>query len=100
MTTSFQFTLHPTYYKQGFFNVSVLYQSYFGNDGDVIEVICKGKRLPAYINRRCNKTYAPRILGRVELRDWFQQYFQQGDKVLVTVDSTKRIQLSKPPKGI
>ncbi len=72
----FEFTLQPTYYDRGFFNVPVAASALLGDDGQTIDVFCGDSDVPikALINRRLNGNNTPRILGGVELRNWFQTH--------------------------
>lgn len=70
----FQFQLQPTYFDRGFFNVPVSGAHYLGQDGQTIDVFCgtSSRPIKALINRRANGNGTPRVLGGVELRQWFQ----------------------------
>ncbi len=73
-TQIFTFTLQPTYYKTGFFNVNVAESHHIGADGEQIEIYLGGASLPILgtINRRANISGTPRIMGGTGLRDWFK----------------------------
>lgn len=72
-TQTFTFTLQPTYYRTGFFNVSVTAEKYFGADGETIELFLGSESQPILgtINRRANTNGTPRIMGGTGLRNWF-----------------------------
>jgi hypothetical protein len=92
---SFGLTLQPTYYHRGFFNVRVEQQHLFGADGDTIELFLGSKSDPVQgtINRRVNQNGTPRIMGGVDLRNWFQHVASPGDIVQVSVLSPRSILL-------
>ncbi len=83
----FKFSLQTTYYKQGFFNVSKQYENLFGLNGQKIYIYCGNQKylINGFINRSANTNNTPRIMGRVELRDWFQANYNINDKIVVTV---------------
>jgi hypothetical protein len=83
---SFAITLHPTYYAQGFFNVKVASDSHIPKEEGKIYILLgdSKKQIEATVNRHANRNNTARILGGVELRDWFQQHFSVGDSVTVT----------------
>src|SRR5688500_1672043 len=85
-TRSFTLRLHKTYFARGFFNVGVEYESLFGNDGETIEIYCGSAERPivGLINRTANSNRTPRILGGVELRQWFQRNLREMQDVAVS----------------
>jgi hypothetical protein len=92
----FTFTLHPTYYRSGFFNVGVDSQSAIGADGEVIELHLNDDT-PAVlgnINRRANVNGTPRIMGGVGLRDWFVSQAKVMDSIQVEVLAPNAIRLA------
>jgi len=93
----FDLILEKTYYNQGFFNVKRDYSKYFGNQGEQIEVYVFNKQEPlmGYINRDANKNKSPRIMVGKELRDWFQNNFEEKEKVKVGVISPVSIIIHK-----
>ena len=76
MTPSYTFniTLQDTYFRRGFFNVSVNDQKHIGADGETIEFYLDGQELPVkgIIDRRAQSNGTPRLSGGKALRDWFQ----------------------------
>ena len=93
---TFHFTLQPTYFRSGFFNVGVSSQKHIGSDGETIELFLGDTIQPVLgtINRRANTNGTPRIMGGTALRDWFQQNARSMDKVAVQVFSPTSIRLS------
>lgn len=94
--TVFEFQLHETYLKQGFFNVPMKYTTLFGADRDRIEIYCGKTRNPiyGYINRTVNTNKTPRIMGGAQLRDWLQQHFDLDSRIQVDVLSPTSIRLA------
>lgn len=92
---SFAFTLHPTYYRTGFFNVGVAAEGLLGGDGDTIELFlgAGSKSILGTINRRANTNGTPRIMGGTGVRDWFQANASVMDTVTVEVLSPSSIRL-------
>jgi hypothetical protein len=70
---TFSFTLQPSYYRTGFFNVGVSAQKFLGADGETIELFLGNGVQPILgsINRRANMNGTPRVMGGAGLRDWF-----------------------------
>jgi hypothetical protein len=92
---SFSFTLQPTYYRTGFFNVAIEFQKFLGADGETIELFLGNGEQPILgsINRRANKNGTPRIMCGVGLRDWFNSNASVMDSILVEVLSPTAIRL-------
>jgi hypothetical protein len=92
---SFTLVVQKTYYDQGFFNVSVNNADLFGSDGEDIEILCGDAEQPiiGLINRTANSNETPRIMGRRELRDWFQQNMQEMQEAKITVLSPTAIRI-------
>jgi hypothetical protein len=82
----FTFTLQPTYYAQGFFNVGVAAQGLLGSDGETIEMLLGdgSQSVVGTINRRANGNRTPRIMGGVGLRSWF--HAAAAEMVPISVD--------------
>ena len=93
--SEFQITLHPTYFNQGFFNVFVEQEGYFGGHGDHIEIFTGDASTPVIgtINRTSNTNKTPRIFGGLPLRDWFQQVSSVGGRINVSVHTPCEIHL-------
>jgi len=93
---SFVIVLHKTYFKSGFFNVPVTHTESLGADGEQIYIFCGELPLPVIgaINRRCNATNAPRVMGGTGLRDWLQANGNVMDEILVNVYSPNEIKVN------
>ena len=93
---TFHFTLQPTYFRSGFFNVGVSSQKHIGADGETIELFLGGTFQPVLgtINRKANSNGTPRIMGGTALRDWFQKDAESMDRIDVHVLSPTSIRLS------
>ena len=92
---TFSFVLQPTYYRTGFFNVSVSSQKFFGADGETIELFLGSSEQPILgaINRRANPNGTPRIMGGTGLRDWFNANAAISGEIVVEVLSPSAIRL-------
>ena len=95
--TTFQFQVRTTYFNQGFFNVPVKYMQAFGSDRDRIEIYCgEGQDLvQGYINRSVNVNNTPRIMGGIQLRQWFRENVEIDNPVNVEVLSPTSIWLRR-----
>jgi hypothetical protein len=93
--SSFELALAPTYYRKGFFNVPVAQTDRFASDGETIELYLGAAPIPVLgtINRRANANQTPRIIGGVELRDWFQRTGTEGGALTVEVLSPNSVRL-------
>lgn len=93
----FRLRLQPTYYKQGFFNVTVAFDRYVrGTEGPIpLKLGRTGEIIEATINRRANENGTPRILGGTKLRDWFQMQFEPMAVVGVDLSSKDMIIVDK-----
>jgi len=92
---SFTFTLQPTYFRSGFFNVGVAAEGLLGSDGEVIELFVGDAAQPILgtINRRANTNGTPRVMGGTGLRDWFHAAASVMDLIAVEVMSPTAIRL-------
>jgi hypothetical protein len=92
---TFSFTLQPTYYRTGFFNVGVSSQKFLGADGETIELFLGNEAQPILgsINRRVNMNGTPRVMGGAGLRKWFNTNASEMDSVSVEVLSPTAIRL-------
>ncbi len=95
MTHQFEFTLQPTYFKTGFFNVPIADSRWLGDHGQEIEVYCgsTAQTITGVINRTANANHSPRILGGADLRNWFESQLTVMDQVRVLVHSPVSIRL-------
>lgn len=93
----FKLHLHKTYYNQGFFNVTVDFDRYFGSDNENIEINIRetSQNITGYINRTANTNGTPRIMGGKELKEWFQTNFNIDDLIHVHILSPVSLKLSK-----
>lgn len=94
--STFDFTLQPTYFRTGFFNVGVAHEAELGADGETIELFLGAAPQPilGVINRRANTNGTPRVMGGPGLRDWFQANASVMDRIVVEVLSPTSIRLS------
>ena len=94
---SFQFILQPTYYKNGFFNVSVDNQHLFGLHGSGLDIYCGPEKVlvRGRFDRTANTNGTPRVQGYVPLRDWFQVNFEPMESVTVRVVGSAAIELTR-----
>lgn len=95
-TPSFQFVLQPTYYKNGFFNVTVENQHLFGPQGAGIDIYCGPEKtlVQGRFDRVTNSNSTPRVYGYAPLRDWFQANFEQMQTITVRVVGPASIELA------
>ncbi|EPN1929033.1 GIY-YIG nuclease family protein, partial [Cronobacter dublinensis] len=79
----FTFNMTDTYWRRGFFNVPVVSTQKFGKDGENIKIVLRDgmSSITAMINRTANQSGSPRIMGGVELRQYFQINYTIGDVV-------------------
>lgn len=72
---SFSLILQPAYYDHGFFNAPTEFSDLFAGDQAGIEIYCGEEKLLVLgkISRRARSNLAPRIMGGVPLRSWFQK---------------------------
>jgi len=100
---SFGIILRIANYTQGIINVRVKFKHHFGlHDSDIsiylgsnaIEAIKPIKKSPK-VNRTANPNGSPRIMGRVEMRDWIQANFKQGETLVVDVIGFNSIRLNE-----
>ncbi|MEI5997202.1 GIY-YIG nuclease family protein [Paraburkholderia bengalensis] len=94
---SFRFVLQTTYYKTGFFNVSVENQNLFGPQGSSIDIYCGPEKalVQGRFDRTTNSNGTPRVYGYVPLRDWFQANFEPMQSVTVRIVGPASIELKK-----
>ncbi|MEI7825774.1 MAG: hypothetical protein WCI01_10770 [Chlorobiaceae bacterium] len=93
----FSLVLHPTYYREGFFNVRKPFEGYFGDHGEEMTLFLGNDAQPilGFINRKsANKNHTPRIYGRTALSDWFQRNFSEKGEITIEVMSPTSIRLS------
>ena len=91
----FLLTLHPTYYKQGFFNVPRNFHRYVRLDDGPVTLALGSQfhEIDAWANRRANRNGTTRIMGGARLRLWFQGRYREMDTVPVRFDRFDRFVL-------
>ncbi len=91
-------TLQATYFNQGFFNVPVEFQRYFGSDLEKIDIYCGLEKLQVagYINRTANSNGTPRIMGGAQLKRWMQKSSSVMGEIDVAILSPTSISLTVP----
>ena len=91
---NFVLILHNTYMKNGFFNVTVEYERYFGdNDTDIKIYIGNNDSLfNGKINRTANRNGTPRIMGKAPLKRWFMT-LNLMTQIKVTIIDSNSIRL-------
>lgn len=79
----FTFNMTDTYWHRGFFNVPVVSSQNLGKDGENIMIVLSDgvSTITAMINRTANQSGSPRIMGGVELKQYFQRNYAIGDVV-------------------
>jgi hypothetical protein len=92
----FTLTLHRTYFNQGFFNVSIDCQHYFGSDLEKINIYCGSEQLQiiGYINRTANTNGTPRIMGGAQLKQWIQKSATEMGSLNVEIVAQNSIRLT------
>ncbi|MCG7856680.1 hypothetical protein MD537_06865 [Flavihumibacter sediminis] len=90
------------YYYQGFINIKVAGDSYFGNHDDLVSVQLNGKgdglNIEARIDRTANPNKTPRLMmGRIYTQ-WVQDNCKMGDELIVKVLDKNSIAITKQPK--
>ncbi len=91
----FRVELHKAYFTQGFFNVSVDYERYFGANGETIDIGIEGdeKKIAGIINRTANKNGTPRIMGGARLKRYLATHYRQGDILTIRILAKNRIEI-------
>lgn len=89
----FKLVLHKTYYKKGFFNITVEFDHCVGSEGPVILELPDGIKIDSNINRTANTNGSARIMQRAALRDWFQSNYKKGDTVPVRFATPRHLLL-------
>ena len=76
----FRLTLEKTYYRQGFFNVTVDFDRFIRPTEGPVELILgtSGRKIHGKVNRSANLNRTARIMGGSKLRDWFQENYSPG----------------------
>lgn len=94
--STFVFTMQPTYWARGFFNVGMANSASLGADGQPIEIYCGDAADPILgsINRTANTNGTPRIFGGRALRVWVQANVEEMAQVRVDVLTPTAIRLT------
>lgn len=84
---TYRLTLHKTYYLMGFFNLGVEVDRFVQAASGRAVLICgeSRERFDVQVNRDANPNGTPRIMGGIEVRNWIQQHFKQGQVVEVRI---------------
>ena len=93
---AFLIVLQKTYFNSGFFNVPVAHAASLGADGEQIDIFCGtiAEPITGVINRRCNASNAPRVMGGTGLRDWLQSHANMMEEIVVHVTSPNEIRIN------
>ncbi|WP_454764377.1 GIY-YIG nuclease family protein [Cupriavidus campinensis] len=94
---AFQFVLQPTYFKSGFFNVTVEHQHLFPEEGGSLDIYCGPDRylVKGRFDRTANNNRTPRVHGFTPLRDWLQRNYEPMQTVTVTVLGPTAIEVGR-----
>ena len=94
---TFKLTLHETYYKMGFFNITVDYDKYIGEDQSSIELHLEntGSIIQGHINRTANNNGTARIMGGKDLKNWFHENCAVLDKVDIEILTPTALNIRK-----
>lgn len=93
---SFEVKLGKAYWRQGFFNVGVAFERYFGKHNSRVAIMLGGSKdqVVAHINRTANSNQTPRIMGGAVVKEWFHRNASPGASIKVEVLTSDRIRLS------
>jgi ribonuclease VapC len=96
-TPTLVLTLHKALYNQGFFNVPVDFDLFFGSHNSPIEIYIEDSQSPIVgtINRTAQRNGTPRIMGHTALRDYFRLECTEGDVLDVVIESPQRIRIRR-----
>jgi len=74
LSPHFILILHETYKKNGFFNVKVDNDRYFGEDKSIVNIFIENNMKPieGKISRNSNNNKTARVFGGVNLKNWFK----------------------------
>ena len=98
----FRLTFEKTYYRQGFFNVTVDFDRFIRPTEGPVELVLgtSGLEVEGKVNRRANQNGSARIMGGSKLRDWFQAHYSPGDVIDVDLSSFDSIRIDGTGRGI
>ena len=92
---NFNLTLYPSYYKMGFFNISIDHSNLLGAHKDEIIIYIGESAINGYIDRKANLNGTPRIMSGAKLRDAFKKTYKEGDTISVEIISPSELKLGK-----
>ena len=94
---TYELTLRKTYYNHGFFNLGVAVDRFVRPDSGPISILLGDtqEELVGRVNREANLNGTPRIMGGVELRNWFQRRSEELDVLGVVILAADNIWLQK-----
>ena len=89
----FNFILQKTYFRMGFFNIRMEFERYFSKTDRPLTIYVGPQKhsISGRISRRYNTNHTPRILGGIELRNWFQSNFEMMDQLKGVIISEDEI---------
>jgi hypothetical protein len=83
-------TLGIAYFNQGFVNIRVAHQHFFGVHGTFLNVYLgnwQNQPILATINRTANRNGTPRIMIGVLYVEWVQANHHIGENLIVTINN-------------
>lgn len=88
-------TLYDSYYDKGFFNLGKEFSDALQSQPGTITVLLGRNRqkVTARLDRTAQSNGTPRIHGGRPLTDWFQENFNRGDTITVTVETSSSLHL-------
>jgi len=91
----FDLTLYPSYYRMGFFNISIDQSNLLGAHKDKIIIYIGESAINGYIDRKANLNGTPRIMSGAKLRDAFKKTYKEGDTMSGEIISPFELKLGK-----
>lgn len=93
MKPIYQLKLHKSYYEKGFFNLGVDVERHITYEEGSIDILVgeEKRKIEGRVTRNANQNGTPRIYGRSELRNWFQENFKKGETVEVVIISPDEV---------
>ncbi len=90
----FRLTLQPTYYRTGFFNVTVEYDRFVRpSEGPIQLILGNHKQIQGKINRTANMNGTARIYGGAELKRWFHDHYSPLDTINIDLSFFEHIRI-------
>ncbi len=95
----FKLTLEKTYFRQGFFNVTVEFDRFIRSTEGPVELIVgtSGLKISGKVNRSANRNGTARVMGGAKLRDWFQANHSPGEVIDIDLRSFDSIRIGGAP---